>query len=188
MGYKECGVTEFVWESCILICFIGLRTLGRGSEICALEWNDVDISKNDIIRIRFKKQKGNSVERWLPIEHPTKGFKYCAFIRKWIRKYSNGQQHRMSNFFSYQYKNGTTYVPLKITHISTWLKRMAIITGIQGNFSSHSLRIGGATKMIERGVPLEVIKTVGSWKSEAVFLYLRQVATLKHNISDLCTL
>ena len=45
--------------------------------------------------------------------------------------------------------------------------------GLQGmDFGSHSFRRGGASLAFLVGVPLELIKVLGDWKSDAVFLYL----------------
>ena len=39
-------------------------------------------------------------------------------------------------------------------------------------YGSHSFRRGGASFAFESGVPLELIKVMGDWKSDAVLLYL----------------
>ena len=39
-------------------------------------------------------------------------------------------------------------------------------------YGSHSFRRGGASFAFEAGVPLELIKVMGDWKSDAVLLYL----------------
>ena len=41
------------------------------------------------------------------------------------------------------------------------------------NIGGHSLRAGGATDAAQRGVDLSLLKKHGRWKSDAVFLYLR---------------
>ena len=42
----------------------------------------------------------------------------------------------------------------------------------QGMFASHSFRRGGASFAFQSGVPVELIKMLGDWKSDAVLLYL----------------
>ena len=45
--------------------------------------------------------------------------------------------------------------------------------GLQGmDFGSHSFRRGGASLAFQAGLPLEIIKILGDWKSNAVLLYL----------------
>ena len=40
-------------------------------------------------------------------------------------------------------------------------------------YNTHSLRRGGATWLMCAGVPLEMIKAIGDWKSDSVFAYLK---------------
>ena len=45
--------------------------------------------------------------------------------------------------------------------------------GLSGmDFGSHSLRCKGASLAFQAGVPLEIIKILGDWKSNAILLYL----------------
>ena len=43
----------------------------------------------------------------------------------------------------------------------------------QADYAGHSLRIGAVTIVAARGVPAEVIMTLGRWKSAAYKLYIR---------------
>ena len=40
-------------------------------------------------------------------------------------------------------------------------------------YAGHSFRIGAATTIVGCGIPVEVIKTLGRWKSQAYQLYVR---------------
>ncbi|KIJ60482.1 hypothetical protein HYDPIDRAFT_53896, partial [Hydnomerulius pinastri MD-312] len=42
----------------------------------------------------------------------------------------------------------------------------------------HGIRIGGTLLYLLRGVPFDVVKTMGRWSSEAFTLYLRQHAMI----------
>ena len=57
--------------------------------------------------------------------------------------------------------------------ISSLVRRMAKENGFDGCYSSHSLRIGGATAAMEGGMSKEQIQAIGGWTSEAVQRYLR---------------
>ncbi len=45
--------------------------------------------------------------------------------------------------------------------------------GLTGDFAGHSFRSGGAADLWAANVPVEAIKKIGRWKSDAVMLYLR---------------
>jgi hypothetical protein len=46
------------------------------------------------------------------------------------------------------------------------------------NFKGHSLRIGGTLEYLLRGIPFDVVKSMGRWSSEAFTLYLREHAMI----------
>ena len=60
--------------------------------------------------------------------------------------------------------------------------------GVTGNINGHSLRIGGATALAEKGVSVERIMELGRWKSDSVRRYLKnpkeglaEIASLMEN-------
>ena len=55
-------------------------------------------------------------------------------------------------------------------------KRLRSLTSaLPGNFSSHSLRRGGATYALAAGVPWEVVKLMGDWASTCYLQYFDQI-------------
>lgn len=50
-----------------------------------------------------------------------------------------------------------------------------LTSAAEGDYSSHSLRRGGATWALSCGVPGEVVKCLGDWKSTAYLTYLDQI-------------
>jgi hypothetical protein len=61
-----------------------------------------------------------------------------------------------------------------------FLKRMSSAASAAGlpSFKGHSLRIGGTLEYLLRGVPFDVVKSMGRWSSESFALYLRQHAMI----------
>jgi hypothetical protein len=63
--------------------------------------------------------------------------------------------------------------PLSRIHVTNWLRSLMAAAGVQGNFSSHSYRIGAATTANSAGVPDSVIRSMGRWSSDAYLAYIR---------------
>lgn len=54
------------------------------------------------------------------------------------------------------------------------LKQLLASVGLASDrYGTHSLRRGGATWMLVSGVPLDMVKVLGDWKSDAVYQYLK---------------
>ena len=51
---------------------------------------------------------------------------------------------------------------------------MAVAIGLTpGDYASHSLRRSGATHLFLNGVPVETIRIIGDWRSDAIYKYLK---------------
>lgn len=61
-----------------------------------------------------------------------------------------------------------------------FLKRLTSATTAAGlpDLKGHSLRIGGTLEYLLRGVPFDVVKSMGRWSSEAFTIYLRDHALI----------
>ena len=54
-------------------------------------------------------------------------------------------------------------------------------------FAGHSLRRGGASFAYHSGVPIELIKALGDWRSDTILIYLTMPLTVRlHSASMLC--
>lgn len=63
---------------------------------------------------------------------------------------------------------------------SEFTKRVSLAASAAGlpDLKGHGLRIGGTLEYLLRGVPFDVVKTMGRWSSEAFTLYLRDHAKI----------
>ncbi len=50
---------------------------------------------------------------------------------------------------------------MSVASISAVVKRVAEHAGLDGNYSGHSLRIGGATAAVAGGMSMEQIRAIG---------------------------
>ncbi|CAG8658298.1 36850_t:CDS:2, partial [Racocetra persica] len=62
---------------------------------------------------------------------------------------------------------------VSVSAVGSIVKRFAEHVGLNGRFTAHSLRIGGATAAMAAGISLTQIRAIGGWDSKAVMLYLR---------------
>jgi hypothetical protein len=65
----------------------------------------------------------------------------------------------------------------------TAVQRLVRLVRLDGDFAGHSFRSGGASDLWAANVPLEAIKKIGRWKSDAVLLYLRDGAVTAQKIA-----
>ena len=66
--------------------------------------------------------------------------------------------------------------PLTRALLISWLHDILSSAGVQGNFSSHSFRIGAATVAARNGIPDHQIQPLGRWTSSAYSSYIRTPA------------
>ena len=66
--------------------------------------------------------------------------------------------------------NGSCY---SYNNLQTRLASLSESLGLKDKLTSHSLRAGGATNAFLAGVPAEIIKILGFWKSDTYLQYIR---------------
>jgi site-specific recombinase XerD len=67
--------------------------------------------------------------------------------------------------------------------VNALVKRVAQHAGLEGRYSGHSMRIGGATAALQGGMTMEQIRSIGEWESKAILFYLRSVAAANNKAS-----
>jgi hypothetical protein len=78
------------------------------------------------------------------------------------------------HLFGYRSQQGST-VPLTKTSFSKRLSEAAKVAGLP-RMHGHSIRIGSTLEYLLRGLPFDVVKAKGRWKSDAFHQYLRDHA------------
>ena len=87
-----------------------------------------------------------------------------------FRNMRGGYVNNEEAFFVYRDKS-----PVTATHVVNVLKFMLKKAGFeQSLYGSHSLRSGRTCDLFRLGVPIEVIKKLGRWRSNAIYRYLRE--------------
>ncbi|KAJ8586305.1 hypothetical protein M405DRAFT_908902 [Rhizopogon salebrosus TDB-379] len=67
--------------------------------------------------------------------------------------------------------------PLSRAEFTTRVSSAATAAGLPG-FKGYRLRFGGTVEYLLRGIPFDVVKSMGSWSSESFTVYLRQHAMI----------
>lgn len=62
---------------------------------------------------------------------------------------------------------------LSYSKFSDNFKQLLRVSNVKGNFSSHSLRRGGASCMSQSGLSVADVKARGRWRSSCVYKYIK---------------
>ena len=159
----------------VAVMIIGIRTMLRGSELGSiLRKNVVPITKNGMSGIKLtiehvKTDSSKKQGRVIEIEHtnsprcPVTWINLCLKLNS--GKYLFGKM-------------------LTTDHITTMLRTVAEKLGLSGTFSSHSLRIGGASEAAFVGFSRAAIQAMGDWSSNAIDTYFKAGFSSDRNVSD----
>lgn len=152
---------------------LGIRGMRRANELCNLRMEDVTF-REGMMMVKIRRQKNDQLGRGLTlfIERTHSASCPVMLMEEYLKL--RGEDHGWL-FLSVDGRQ------LSTAAVSSIVKRVADVAGVKGRFSSHSMRIGGATAAMEGGMTKEQIKAIGGWSGEAVERYMRarEVAQLK---------
>ena len=167
---------EFVVYVAVLLLF---RTLLRISHVISSPHTLLrsDVRFNDLgclVRVRSSKTtRFGGKEVYIPVSWAADSSICAVRGLKQLFKIYPGDGNE--NLFSLPSRPSISY-----SVFSKVLKRLLERAGLEGNFSSHSLRRGGATHMSMVGCTVPQIKERGGWVSDCVFRYIKP--TLSHRV------
>ena len=130
----------------------------------AIRFNQVDIFPSHLIInfITFKHSKQ-------PVPVVVKQESHQACPVKAVTNYVQARGRQPGPFFIHPAGN-----PLLRSELTDTLKYLISSAGLPGkHYTSHSLRIGGATHAMHQGKSVSQIQQLGRWKSNAFMKYLR---------------
>ncbi|CAG8628151.1 5906_t:CDS:2 [Cetraspora pellucida] len=162
-------ISDYFWIRDAALIAIGLRTMRRPGELCSLKLKDIKFGEKLFwVHISSSKTDQFANRKFIPIEYSNS--KYCPvrLLRRYLAIRPRTSDDRPL-FLS------RSKVQLSVGVVGAIVKRIAENAGLQGRFTAHSIRIGGATAAMEAGMSLAQIQAIAGWDSKSVMLYLRTV-------------
>ena len=162
------------WAACNLAFFGFLRSAefsvpNLASFSPSMGLNDVTVDSMlspSCLRLRIKASKTDPFRKGIFLHIARGEFPLCA-IRS-LLAYLTLRGNAPGPLFLFRDRR-----PLTRALLTLWLPSSA---GIQGNFSSHSFRIGATTVTARNGIPDHQIQALGRWTSSAYLSYIRTPA------------
>ena len=160
---------RLLWKRDCAVIAVGLRTMRRPGELGQIKGRHVR-DRNGLLEIFIRKSKTDqhAQGRWIPID-PSRNplTSPDAILREMLEAW--GQESDAPIFRSIAGKQ------LSAQAVSSIVRKRAAQVGLEGRYTGHSLRIGGAVLALQGGMTMAEIRAVGGWKSDAVLRYLRAI-------------
>jgi site-specific recombinase XerD len=137
----------------------------RGSELVALQLEDIQVTGKRIV-VCIQKVKNDQLSRGSKVYIDATGSAVCLvrLLQQWLAVQGRQPGLLFTN---------VSGQPLSTSAISSICQRMVAVAGQKELVMLHSLRIGGATAVVEGSLMCEQTMTIGGWNSGAVDRYLR---------------
>ena len=139
------------------LVLFGFMTALRGTEICALNMDDLEfVDEGVIVTVRKSKTDQHKTGRVVsvPRSKTKKTCPVCA-LEKWLRKtsFAAGPVFRTIS-------RAGAVLPKRISRGTVWevVKDLATRAGLEGDYGAHSLRVGYVTRARKNGVSWEAVR------------------------------
>jgi integrase len=148
-----------------LILQLGYETMRRRAELCRLRLEDVRKMPHGkyALLLRFSKVDQYGEGTWIPISETL-----YNLVERWKKRIGEEEGYILRSVA----KDGSVGKSLKpdsIVPILVDLQHRARLRDLP-RFSGHSMRVGAALDLLERGVPLEKIMLRGGWSTKSTTL------------------
>jgi integrase len=165
---------------------LGIRCMRRGGELCDLNCEDVVFDESGTLSLTVGSSKTDQTKTGLVIKVAPLGREtVCPVAVLWDYCNSLGRDFVTGRplFVSKPTRRGGT-PRMSVAAISSVVRRWADRAGVEGKFSSHSLRIGGVSAAVAGGMSWEQIQTIGGWSSSVVEKYARSIDAASKRVSE----
>jgi integrase len=144
--------------------FICHGAMLRASELLKLKASDIHVSEFGVrISVRASNDKmrvgrGPAAEVWIPAE----GSQAREALLAWQRVFTPAGPEASAWAWETSYGSWNRMT-----------KAVGKALGVEGTTTSHSLRAGGCTDLLQGGCPPELVRRMGRWKSSTYLQYFR---------------
>jgi integrase len=156
----------------VALMALGLRLMRRASELVALRLADVRDSPDGSVTVSVRRSKTDQLGVGLALPLDAVGGPACpvGLLQRWlaVRPVLASRGPSCDRVFV-----SVSGGPMSVGAVSSVVRRAAAAAGLDGTYSSHSLRTGGATAAARAGASMATIQAVGGWASDAVRRYVR---------------
>ena len=156
---------------------LGYELLTRRSELVAIQTLDLNRQPNGTLRVLIKKSKAD------PLGAGRLGFtsrETTRMVDEWLAWRGPG----IESLFCPIYQGVPINRSISTTSVKRLIKTAAKQSGLSGEaaeqFSAHSLRVGAAHELLDRGLDAAAIMRAGGWKS--INTLSRYLETAEHNV------
>ena len=122
----------------------------RRSEVGRLIWEDIDFTQNELVYVAVKQSKTNPHGEQEDIRVLSKRGAQA------LRDLRSDREHEPLS---------ARVVPLTGVSINRHFKKCCKSIGLEGQYTSHSGRIGLASELCARGAPIQAVAVAGGWRS-----------------------
>lgn len=164
------------FQQCCLLLLFGFRLMLRAKSLSLLRAKDISVREWGL-EVALAPIK--SMQSWQR-KHIEKSndWKLCPVF--WFNKYKSSLKSEGSLLFINPKSGG----PISSIVITELVRKVAQSSNLDGDFSSHSLRIGGATAAALGGLSVTQIQAIGGWESFAVLRYIRSLIGISKGASE----
>ena len=148
-----------------LILQLGYETMRRRAELCRLRLEDArKMPKGKYaLLLRFSKTDQFGVGTWIPISETL-----FNLIQRWKKRIGEEKGFILRSVAK-DSSVGESLTPDSIVPILVDLQHRARLRDLP-RFSGHSMRVGAALDLLDKGVPLEKIMLRGGWSTKSTTL------------------
>ena len=147
--------------------------MARASELCMLMKSDVVFQVDGSVQIRFVRTKTKKQGRTVIIRPSGRSTCPVRLLKAWLEFSSEPILFPISSGY-----------PMSSSDITEVLQQIAKEFKSKGRFSSHSLRIGGASALAFAGYTKEQIQAIGDWSSNAIDRYFKETIDHRLNVTS----